>query len=215
MSLDLEALRHIFQDNRTWISIGKITKLSVATDRSVLRCMVSMLDWNEQPEIVAKMTWDQLGVESGCLTLPSVNDLVIVCFAEGDVEQAFIIRKLSAKDDKIPKNAVEGHTVLKSMQGKNLWLTSDSKINLSKGDTAPTENVVLGQQLKALLSDILTQIADLAEKVSTHTHPGNLGYPTGAPMQAADFVSLKSEVDNLKSSPVGDEKILSKISFTD
>lgn len=214
MNLDLEALRHILGDKRSWISIGKLTKVAVAPDRSVVRCMVSMLDWDQQPEIVAKMTWDQLGVESGYLTLPSVNDLVLVVFAEGDVEQAFIIKKLSSKEDKVPTNAVAGHSVIKSMAGKELWLTSDTKIYLSNADAAPTENVVLGQQLKALLTEILTQVGTLAEKIASHTHTGNLGYPTAPPDQAADFSSLKSEFDNLKSSPVEDEAILSKLTFT-
>lgn len=213
MSLDLEMLRDMFKDNREHIAIGLIKQLAPADDRSMLQVMVAIFP--DGREIVARMTWEMTGPESGCIEFPAVNDLVMVAFAEGEAEQAFVIRRLTSKEDKLPLRAIDGHMVLKSKSGKQIWITSNNKILLSTGDTLPTENLVLGQELKTLLSAILTQLSSLSLKISTHTHIGNFGFPTQAPLESADFVTIKTALDNLKSSPVDDAGILSNVAFTE
>lgn len=211
--MDLEVLREIFKDNRLHISVGKVLKTSLVSDKSALRCNVSI--WPEQREIIANCAWDAVGPGSGFYQFPMPNDLVLVAYADGDDDQAFVFKRLSSKEDSIPANAAGGNTVLKSLAQKALWLTGQENLYLSKGDSTPSENLVLGQQLKALLSDILSQLADLSMAISTHNHIGNLGYPTSPPNQAGDFVAFQGEFDNLKSSPVEDEAILSDFAFTE
>jgi uncharacterized protein involved in type VI secretion and phage assembly len=201
--------------------------LSLADDRSFLKCTVSIFP--ELREIVARMSWENVGSSSGIFAFPSVNDLVLVAFADGDIDSCFVIRRLTSKEDKIPLQAVEGDTAIVSLNGKKAWISSDTRINLSKGTTQPTENLVLGQQLKSLLSDILNELAtqastlsSLATAIATHTHSGNLGYPTSAPMITAPFTSAASDLSenasnfsSNKSSPVDDSMILSDIAFTE
>lgn len=226
-ALDIEFLKELFSDKRTHISIAQIKKVSAASDRSFVRCLINLLPDNI--EYVAKMTMDLGGGDSGLFQLPSVGDMVLVAFADGDPNLCFIIRKLSSIEDKIPVRSAEGDMTLVSLLGKKLWLTSDTRVNISKGSNEPTENLVLGQELKTLLVSMLTtiqdlsdQLKDLSTKVSTHTHMGNLSFPTQKPLQEMDFVSIASSVDgiktqfgDMKSSPVQDEKILSDLAFTE
>lgn len=210
---DLESLRHLFADRRTWIALGTVTKTAWATDRSVLRCQVNV--WPEMRQAVARMTREDVGPDSGDFSDPSPGDLAILAFPEGDDEQAYILKFLTSKEDRAPVRAVQGHRVIKAKSGRQVWITSDNKILISKGDGVPTENLVLGQQLKLLLVDLITELMDLSQKVAMHTHSGNLGYPTSPPNQSADFITLASSLDNLKSSPVEDEAILSDLAFTE
>lgn len=197
--LDLEALREALRDTRLWVSLGIITRVEIATDRSTCRVMVSILP--ERREIVARMTWEDVGPSAGWYCLPSPSDWVLLAMPEGDENQAYVIKRLSSKEDKIPLQAVEGDTAIVAKASKKLWLTSAERINLSAADTAPTQNLVLGQVFKAMMSTLLDAIA-------SHTHTGNQGFPTSAPLNATAFT-------NIKSSPIQNEAILSDLSFTE
>lgn len=227
MSTDLEFFKQIFGDKKTHVAIAKIKQLSLAADRSFLKCLVSIFP--DQREVVARMTFSMTGPESGIIEFPAVDDLVLVTFADGENDYCFITSRLTSLDDKIPLNAADGHLVFKSKPTKKIWVTSDTRINLSKGDTEPTENVVLGQELKTLLISTYAKLVEmngkideLATKDSQHTHIGNLGYPTSAPNEAGDFIALAADFntiaadfDAFSASPVEDELILSDISFTE
>lgn len=227
MAVDLEMFKEVFKDKRSHIAVAKIKQLSVASDRSFLKCLVSIFP--DQREVVARMAWAMTAPDSGIVEFPAVNDLVLVAFADGENDYCFVVGRLSSKEDKLPLRAVEGHLVLKSKSGKKIWVTSNSKILLSKGDSEPTENLVLGQQLKTLLSYVLAQLADQADKlkqlstdISSHQHIGNLGYPVSTPLNAAAFTAAatqfdtkKSNFEAKKSSPVDDQIILSNLAFTE
>lgn len=213
MSLDLEGLKAIFADKRQHIAIASILKIELASDRSHLKCLVSIFP--EQRQMIAKMTWESAGPNSGIFQFPAPNDIVLVAFADGDENQLFVIRRLTSKEDKIPMQAVGGDTSMISLTGKRVWITSDNKIYFSKGTGEPTEPLVLGNVLKTLLSFILQTLAALCEKVSMHTHPGNLGYPTGAPNEAADFITIQNQFNEKKSDPVDNSGILSNFVFTE
>lgn len=199
-NFDLEALRSVLRDESLHIMLGIVKVVAVSPDRSTCRVRVAVLP--EQREIVATMTWEAVGTESGFYMLPQPNDLVLVAQAEGDVEQAFIVKRLSSMEDKIPQNALDGSIVLKSIPGKKTWITSDTRINLTKADGSPTENLVLGQQLKQVLSTLIKTI------YVQHKHIGNLGYFTAVPDNAPDAT-------NLSTNNVDNEGILSAIAFTE
>jgi ribosome-binding factor A len=196
---DLEFLRQALADSKLHILLGLIQRVSVSADRSVCRVAVSILP--EQREIICKMSWEAVGDESGFFQMPQVNDMVLVAQVEGDPQSAFVLKRLTSAEEKIPLNAVNGDMVAKALSGQKLWLTSDTAIHLSKGDTAPTENLVLGQVLKSMLSAVL-------QAVSVHKHIGNLGYLTAPPDNASTFTSKKS-------SPVDDGAMLSDLAFTE
>lgn len=197
--LDLELIRQIVADNRLHIMLALVSRVAVASDRSI--CRVEVLVLPEKRPLIATMTWDAVGAGAGFYMLPQVNDMVLVGQAEGDDDQAFVMRRLSSEDDKIPATAITGDMVAKALAGKKLWLTSDTRINISKGDAAPNENLVLGQVLKSVLSDFMA-------KYIAHKHMGNLGFFTAPPDNAADVTAKKAD-------PVDNSKILSDIAFTE
>ena len=178
--------------------MGIIKKMTYAADRSSLDCLVALFP--DMKEVVVQMGWEAVGPESGCFFPPSVMDMVLVGFAEGLDDQAFIIKRLTSKEDKIPVNVINGDAVLKALAGKKTWITGE-KVNLTKGDAQPTENLVLGQVFKTAYSEDL-------DETSKHKHIGNLGYFTAVPDNAAKFSALKAD-------PIDNEGVLSDVAFTE
>jgi hypothetical protein len=147
---NIEALRAIFKDKREWIGIGVVTATEMAKDRSVFRARVELFP--DGREVVAVCSSQGgVGPGAGSFMLCSVDDLVLTANANGDDDSCYVIANLTSKDDKIPANAAPGVPVIKARAGKKVWITSDTRINLSKTDTAPTEAVVLGGVLKTFL----------------------------------------------------------------
>jgi hypothetical protein len=104
----------------------------------------------------------------------------------------------------LPDTAAQGHRTIRARTGKKLHLESDTKINITKADHDGTENLVLGQQLKTMMTTLLNLI--LAHKHTCNV-PGNLSTPPDVP--------TINGLNNLKASPVGDEAFLSSIAFTE
>lgn len=223
--MNIDDLKSYLKDDELHVFLGQIKRLHLDPSKAYLKVEVSV--WPEQRSIIADMTWDHVGPESGFYNFPAVGDAVLCASAEGDVDQSFVLKRLSSKEDKIPLNALGGDSVLKT--AKNIWLTSGAKINLSAGDTAPTENLVLGQEFKAAYSDHLSKLMDVMDSINDfidefnlHTSIGNLGYPTGTPLNIAAvtavkvaITALKSSVSTIKSSKVDNETILSDLAFTE
>lgn len=91
-----------------------------------------------------------------------------------------------------------GETVLYDNFGHIVYLSSTK---MQFGSKASAENMVLGQVFKTMMDTLL-------EAIATHTHTGNLGYPTSPPVNAGDFESIKA-------SPIDDNAILSDKAFTE
>lgn len=212
LPLDLEALRKIFEDKRSHVVIGEVKKTEATSDRSVLRCLLGVIP--DGREIVARYTWPATGPNAGICFFPVVGDLVVVVFADGSNDDAYIISRISSKVDNLPVNALNGDLVMKALADKKAWLTGQI-VQITQGDSVGTENLVLGQQLKNLLVDVLGTLKDLCDLLASHTHVGNLGFPTAPPAQASQFSSIGSSFAGLKASPVEDEAILSSFSFTE
>jgi len=206
-------LKELFRDDRSHIEIGVIKSLHLAEDRSYLKVQVNIFPENRI--IVATMTWDMVGPDAGLFTFPSPDDLVLICFAEGSDDQAFILKRLASKVDTIPEQALTGDTVLAALSGKKTWINSDTKINLAKGATDPTENVILGQEWKTFMITLMTKLITTLDTLKNETHIGNLGYDTSIPKQTSIYDGLKSDLETLKASPVEDEKVLSDLTFTE
>jgi hypothetical protein len=211
--LDLEGLREVFKDSRTYLAMAKIEKVELATDASVLKALCDV--FGQGRKVVARVTWGAIGPNAGLIQFPVVGDIVLLAFGEGDDEQGFVVARLSNSTDTIPTTAHDGSTVLRALAGKMAWLTSDTAIYLSRGDTEPTENVPLGQVLKTLLSQVLAELKALSDTLASHTHIGNLGYPTAPPTQAAAITAHGAVFNAKKGNPVDNEGILSDVSFTE
>ncbi len=211
----LEEFKNLLKDDRVYISIGKILKLYLAEDRSFLKCLCEIITEGDDRQIIARMTWDSVGPEAGDYQFPSVGDVVLICYVEGDDDMAVIIKRFSSIEDKIPKNAEAGDRVIKSLPEKNLWLTGQKKIILSKTDAQSSENLVLGQVFKKFQIDLLDKLIECMKTLAVETHTSSMpGYPTTPPTQAAAYQTVKDALNSLKSSPIEDEEILSKYCFT-
>jgi hypothetical protein len=197
--IGLEDLKHIFRDDRLHLAIGLVKQIAIPADRSVLKVKVLILPDNLN--MICKMTWDAVGPDAGIFQFPSVDDLVIVGYLDGNENDAYVLRRCTSTVDKIPLRAVDGHLVMRSLAGKKNFVVSDTEINLVRGDDPGDEQLVLGNTFQAAYSQ------DLA-KTAAHKHIGNLGYLTFVPDNAADFLALKS-------SPVDDSVMLSDVAKTE
>lgn len=200
----LELLREIFKDTRLHVGMGKITKLDLLDDRSELRVEVDV--WPEQVGAVARMSWEQVGPESGVFGFPQVGDLVLLGCVDGNYEQIFVLKRLTSQSDQIPIQAEDGSTVIRSLPGKKVKIHSDTRINLgregSDDDSDMNENVVLGKVFQTHQSTFL-------QAVSVHKHicmpPGYLSLP---PDNAVTYTDEKA-------SPIDDGAVLSDLAFTE
>jgi hypothetical protein len=196
--INLAELREIFDNGKLHLAVGKIEQLEVAADRSVLRCMILVLP--DDIRMVASMSWEAVGPSAGIFQFPSVNDLVVVGYLDGHENEAFVLKRLTSKEDNIPIQAIDGHTVVKALDGKKAFLNSNTEINLTR-EGPGNERIVLGDTFKAAYS------LDL-DRTANHLHIGNLGYYTAVPHNRPDFVALKA-------SPVDDNLMLSDLSKTE
>lgn len=208
-----QGLKDILKDDSLHICIGQIKSLHLADDRAYLK--VTVMIFPEQRNIIATMTWDSVGPDSGDFVFPAIDDMVLIAQAEGDDNQAYVIKRLTSRSDKIPQIAVNGDKVQRTLAGKKFWNVSDTRINLSRGETEPTENLVLGQVFKTMMSELLASLKVHAQNDADHLHIGNLGYYTFKPNLEAEFLNRKEEYDTLKTSPIDDEVVLSDLSFTE
>ena len=87
---------------------------------------------------------------------------------------------LGHRDSARPSPAQAGETILYDANGHVVYL-SQSKMQF--GSMSSASNMVLGDILQTFLENLLNYIL-------THTHEGNLGYPTGVPLNAAQFQSI-------------------------
>jgi hypothetical protein len=92
----------------------------------------------------------------------------------------------------------DGETLLYDANGHAVYL-STTKVQI--GTMIASHPVPLGDILKTALNDLL-------EAIISHQHMGNLGYPTGTPMNSSAFSAIKS-------SPVGDDSMNSSLVFTE
>jgi hypothetical protein len=206
-------LKEILKDHSLHIYVGEIMQLFLAEDRSYLKVKVKV--YPEERPIIATMSWENVGTNSGDFEFPAIGDLVLIANSEGDDDQAYIIRRLTSKVDTIPEQAANGHKVHQARNGNKYWNISDTRINLSRGQTEPDENLVLGQIFKKFASDLLDIMKEHAQNDADHKHIGNLGFFSFIPDKKQDYLSRKEEYNTLKESPINDEKILSDLGFTE
>ncbi len=143
------------------------------------------------PTITARPVMHPYGISSR-----APNGTIQVVGKQGDHAGNRLV--LGHRDKDRPLPAAQGGTILYDAFGHQVVL-SESKMQF--GSAGSTENMVLGQVFKTMMNTLLTALA-------AHTHIGNLGFDTAPPSNAADF-------NQIKSSPIGDDAILSAKCFTE
>ena len=210
----LQELQSMIRDNKVYFALATVKELLVGENRSVLKCVCRTITEGNDRDILARMTWENVGPDAGDFAFPVVGDLVMICFLEGEPDLAFIIRRLTSNEDTIPENALTGDRVIKSLAEKNIWITAQKELYLTKTDKKSTENLVLGQEFKKFASDLLGEIKNLIGLVEGHVHPGVLpGNGVTAPPTAGTFTASKTAIEALKTSPIDDEEVLSSYAF--
>jgi hypothetical protein len=204
LPIELEDLQNIFKDQRMHIGIGTITKIILADDRSFLRVYVSVLP--EGREITAKMTWEHVGPSSGIFVFPNVNDVVLIGMPNGDINLAYVLKRLTSKVNKIPLQAVSGDTAIVAKSGKKAWISSNSRINLSKTATTPTEPVVLGNTLASFFGAIFDAILDAPQIGQSPVGPVFLDPGVRTALVAAKAQYLQTSATNILSQLVFTER---------
>ncbi len=205
--IELQALRDIFSDTRIHIGLGIVKQVEVLADKS--NCKVKVAIIPEMREIIAIYAWDDIGPNAGSGAIPVAKDLVLVANAEGNEDFCYIIKKLSSKEDTIPKQGVDGHWFARAKLGKKAYLLSEEKIIIGKGTTAdgadPEEPLVLGEVLKSFLGDLFDEILNAPQIGQCAVGPVMLD-PT-----------LRTNLTTMKQTYITDAatNILSQIAFTE
>ena len=215
MGVSLEDFRNLLMVDKTYFSVGVVQRLFMASDRSFLKVECRIISEGDERNVIARMTWNSVGPEAGDFQIPSVGDMLLIAYVDADPSQAMVLTRFSSTEDKIPANAVEGDRVIKSLAGRNMWITGQNNLYLTKTDAVPTENLVLGQVFKQWASDLITQIEALMDALQAETHTsGPPGMATTPPINAADYASIKTALTALKDSPIGDDAVLSSYALT-
>ena len=137
---------------------------------------------------------------------------MLIAYVEESIDSVYIIGRLSSLDDPIPArayNTENGETamVLKAREGEAVQV-SGGRIDLTKGDAPGAENLVLGQQLRTMLNDILLRIDTLEAAFRGHVHAdpvsGNVG-PTNPTYMPDPISDLQGRLDD----------ILSQVAYTE
>ena len=103
------------------------------------------------------------------------------------------VMTLGHRDKDKPDDIEVGESCLYSSGKFRVYARGDKLVLGKDGDY---EVLVVGETLLEFLKELI-------QLINTHTHLGNLGYPTGVPQNAADFTDLQAQnLDN--------EKILAK-----
>lgn len=218
--VDLELLRSMFADNRLHIAVAAIAEVEVLVDFSAARVRVT-LPQQDDLEIVARIAWGMCSTGGGAFQLPVVGDWCLVAFTSAD--QAWVIAQLSSRTDRIPVRAASGAaTVIASQDGQELDISSDTKVNLGRGNPllTPDEPVVLGNTLKEYLeglSDRISAIYDLliAGAFLFTTSPGNPTAPNPASATLMGTAKTAHELAKAQFLTVDLTNILSQITFTE
>lgn len=215
MRLQLEDLRQMLSTDKTYFAIAKITRVHIRADRSSVRCDCDILNEGEDRNVLARVASSVVGPNSGDFQRPAVNDMVLLAFVDGNADLAFIFARLSSNEDTIPVNSDSGDRVIKSLESKNVWITGQNKVNITKTDAEPDQNLVLGQVFKKFASDLIDRINEALDILATETHTSSMpGFPSSPPTQAAQYTALKTKLNALKDSPIVDEAILSSYAYT-
>jgi hypothetical protein len=214
MMNDLEMLREMFKDPKLHIGIGTIVQLGLESTGNKLRVMVNLLPENRQ--VVAEMTF----ADVMDICFPEINDLGVVAFADGHPDECFVIALINNKDEPLPKFAQNGSKVAYSRPGKKFYIGSDTKLGIGRPNIEPTEPLVLGTQLIALLTGILTQINAVFSAISTGpvSDFGNLGAPVPTSAEIASAISdATTALEGLASTylATASTNIVSQIGFTE
>jgi len=197
VNIDIEFLRGALKDNSLWMSFANVLSVSIANDRSSMKARVELLPTEYEAEVRVGAEYVAPGV--GIYFPLRAGDLVMVGYPSADPDSGVLIKRLASQDDTVPEEFNNDKVVLKMLGNEELVIVGNAQ---KFGSSGSTENLVLGQVFKGMMSDILDALAK-------HMHISSMpGFFSAPPNNASVYSSNKS-------SPVDDGDILSDKAFTE
>lgn len=181
--IDSEIQRYIQQEVKRQVHV--ILSGAAGTNSAVITETIKSL-YPGMAEIPDRPIMHPFGIASR-----APADTISVTARQGD--HPGNVLTLGHRDKSRPTDLGDGESVLYS-KGDFRVVARNGGLYVGKGTTY--EEVVVGETLRTLLIGLIDAIV-------AHTHMGNLGYPTGKPLNASDF-------NTLKSSNLSNSKILAK-----
>ena len=213
-NVDLEALRAIFRDRRTWIDVGKVDKVEVSGDGVEAWVQVQILP--DGRKIIAKETFAECSEGSmlGQCVIP--NDLVVIGYDESDeADEAYIIARINTEDDAIHQRVIDGGMMVRARDGQKTSISSDTAVLIGTGgDTEEAEPLVLGEVFKAafeVLHDRITAYMDTI--IAGPIGVGNIGIDV--PTHPGIISGLGAQKTLITLDKLTFDDFLSEIAFTE
>lgn len=138
----------------------------------------------------------------------------------GDTEQisdgnAYIVSKsdsirIIGREDIRIQNQNNNSSITMKSNG-DIVIHTPEKIKI--GSDESNQPLVLGSVFLNFAEKILNELSSLQDSINKHKHPTSHG-PSGVPFNVSDFANHKENFDDLNSSPIGDEEIVSDFTFT-
>jgi hypothetical protein len=197
MNIDIEFLKAALKDDSLWLSFAKVLSVSIASDRSSMRARVELLPSQYEAQVRVGAEYVAPGV--GIYFPLRAGDLVLVGYPSADPDTGVLVKRLASQEDTVPEEFNNDKVVLKLLGSEEFVVVGNAQ---KFGSSGSTENLVLGQVFKSMMSDVLDALAK-------HKHICSMpGFFSAPPDNASTYSSKKS-------SPVDDEAILSDKTFTE
>ena len=151
--MNIDEIRQILQKNIAEFQLVKLKTAEVAMDATAYQCEAEIVP--DGIDCLITITQND-AIESGI----KEGQVWVCLFYKGNTREGYAIRRMITQPDPLHEKSKEGHTVVRSLQDKKIYLSN-------KRDATLEENAVLGQELKKYLKEIVTEIRALSNAVNT------------------------------------------------
>ncbi len=126
----------------------------------------------------ARLGWDYVGNGFGLFVLPEIGDEVLVIFADGDITQGVVVKRLSNRIDQVPEGISAEKILIVTKQEHDVEVTVAGSVTLN------CDEINLGSgTVEKLIKE------SFANTFNSHVHQGGGSGPPASPMSASDMTS--------------------------
>lgn len=175
---DLEYLREVFKDRRTWMVYATVKSVKISSDKSTVFCQLDVLGRDDPKTgtpwtITARLGRSFVGPAAGDWDLPSRGDLALVALPDGEPALSMILCYASSTEDTVPTELDAATTLWKAKTGQKMLIKSQGGDIIEQptdggkirhGSPASDEPHVLGNVNKDYMTE-LHRILDQAPQI--------------------------------------------------
>ena len=151
--MNIDEIRQILQKNIAEFQLVKLKTAEVAMDATAYQCEAEIVP--DGIDCLITITQND-AIESGI----KEGQVWVCLFYKGNTREGYAIRRMITQPDPLHEKSKEGHTVVRSLQDKKIYLSN-------KRDATLEENAVLGQELKTWLKELTAEVRALADAINT------------------------------------------------